>query len=433
MTTRVLLIGLNHNTAPVEVRERLALTGDGLRLALKAIQVVGSSVLSEAAILATCNRLEVYLAAASVEDAKDSFTAFVQHFYGIEPGTLDEYLYEMTGDAAVNHLMRVAAGLESMVLGEPQILGQVAHAHSKARSTGTARALLNRLFESALRAGKRARSETPISRYTTSVSHAAALLACDKLGDLSQAQALVIGAGEMASQAALALCQHGTAGLTCISRTMSHTVTLADQVGGQAANWLHLPEALSGADVVISATSAPHVVLRAANVMHVLPERDARPLVIIDIAVPRDVEETVGDLPGVDLYDIDDLQSVVDDNLAKRQAAIPLVEDIIEQEMAAFRMWRRSREVVPTIVDLRRRAEVVAKAELGKTLHSLDGITPETQEAITGLTHRIVQKLLHDPTTCLKAHAQSGDSIAFTQMVRELFALDAGRGEQPDE
>jgi glutamyl-tRNA reductase len=433
MTVHIFLIGLDHRTSPVEIRERLALTGDGLRLALQAIQTVGSTTLSEAAILVTCNRSEVYLAAADSEDAKNGFDSFVQYFYGIKPGTLDEYLYEMVDDAAIHHLMRVAAGLESMMLGEPQIQGQVARAHSKSRSTGAAGVLLNRLFEAALRAGKRARSETPISQYTTSVSHAAALLAAEKLDGLSQAQALIIGAGEMATQAGLALNQRGISNLMCISRTMSHAESVVDQVGGQALNWIHLPEALSHVDVVISATSAPHVVLRAANVIHVLPERNNRPLLIIDIAVPRDVEEAVGDLPGVALYDIDDLQSIVDENLAKRQAAIPLVEEIIQQEMAAFQAWLRSREVVPAIVEMRRRAEAVAETELARTLHLLDGATPETQEVIRSLAHRIVQQLLHDPTTCLKTHAQSDDSVAFTHMVRELFALDTLGGEQPDE
>ena len=327
--------------------------------------------------------------------------------------------------------MRVAAGLESMVLGESQILGQVALAHNKARSTGAAKTLLRRLFEFALRVGKRARSETAIGQRTTSVSHAAALLAREKVGDLSGVQALIVGAGEMATQSALALCQHGVGvgNVVCMSRTIGNAQKLADRVGGRVVNWMHLPDALSDADVVVSATSAPHVVLRASNVVHGLAARGDRPLLIIDIAVPRDVEEAVGDLEGVELYDIDDLESVVDDNLARRQAAIPQVEAIIEEEMAAFQTWLHSREVVPTIVEMRRRAQAVAETELEKTLITLDGAPTHTEDALYYLAHRIVQKLLHGPTTCLKAHAQSTDSIAYTQMVRELFSLDGTHGE----
>ena len=427
MTSHLLLIGLNHATAPVDVREQLTLTGDGLRLALKAIHEL--NLFREAVILATCNRYEIYQVAENAELARDHFFAFVRHFYGLEPDFLDGHLYHIKDDAAVVHLMRVAAGLESMVLGESQILGQVALAHNKARSTGAARTLLNRLFEFALRAGKRARSETDIGRRTTSVSHAAALLAREKLGDLTGVQALIIGAGEMATQSALALCQHGVGNVICMSRTIGNAQKLADRVGGRVANWMHLPNALSDADVVISATSAPHVVLRTANVVHALAARRGRPLLIVDIAVPRDVEETVGDLDNVELYDIDDLESVIDDNLTRRQAAIPQVEAIIEEETAAFQTWLHSREVVPTIVEMRRRAQAVAETELEKTLVTLDGAPADTEDALYYLAHRIVQKLLHGPTTCLKAHAQSTDSIAYTQVVRELFSLDGKYGE----
>lgn len=432
MTSSIFVIGLNHDTAPVEIREQVALTGDGLRLALKALRTADLPMFSEAAILSTCNRFEIYLAAANKDDAEHGFTAFMQHFYGIEPGALDEYLYSMSADSVVTHLMRVAAGLESMVLGEPQILGQVAQAYSKARSGNVSGTLLNRLFEVAVHTGKRARSETRISQHTTSVSHAAALLARDLLGDLKQMKALIIGAGEMATQAALALKKHDIGSLTCVSRNISSAEKLAEQIDGQAANWLQLPELLASTDVAISATGAPHVVLRAVNVMHVLPERDEHPLVMIDIAVPRDIEETIGDLPGVDLYDIDDLQNVVDVNLAKRQAAIPLVEAIITQEFAAFQTWLHSREVVPTLVDLRRRTEQIADVELQKTLRAINGASPETHEAVALLTHRIVQKILHEPTAFLKTNAQKRESVAVTQMVRDLFALDAGCEERSD-
>ncbi len=415
------LIGLNHHTAPVEVREQVTLTGDGLRLALKELQV-GDHPPAEGVILSTCNRLEIYTL--SDEDGQPIIDDFLTRMYGIDPADLRPHLYTKFDQEAINHLMRVTAGLESMILGEPQILGQVTEAHSKARSTGAAGPILSRLFTQAVHAGKRAHTETDISRYTTSVSHAAALLAQDKLGDLAGAKVLIIGAGEIAEQAAQALHARGTESITCISRTYSHAEALAGQVGGRAFNWVHLPEGLTEADVVISATGAPHSVIHVSNVVHVLPERAGRPLLLIDIAVPRDVDEEVGELPGVELHDIDDLQAVVDDNLAQRQAAIPQVEAIIQEEVIAFEDWLHSREVVPTIVDLRQKAEDIAQVEVKRILRRLDGLSDDEQAAINQLASRIVNKLLHEPTTRLKAQAANGNRLVYSHTVRDLFGLD---------
>jgi glutamyl-tRNA reductase len=417
----IFLIGLNHHTAPVEVREQVALTGDGLRLALKELQA-GERPPIEGVILSTCNRLEIY--ALADPDGPQVIDNFLTRMYGIDPADLRPHLYTKSDRAAINHLMRVAAGLESMILGEPQILGQVTQAHVKARSTGAAGPILLRLFTQAVHAGKRAHTETDISRYTTSVSHAAVLLAKEKLGDLVGVKALIIGAGEIAEQAAHALHAHGTASITCISRTYSHAEALASQVGGRAFNWVYLPEGLSEADVVISATGAPHSVIHVSNVVHVLPEREGRPLLLIDIAVPRDVDQEVGELPGVDLHDIDDLQAVLDDNLAQRQAAIPQVEAIVNEEVTAFEDWLRCQEVVPTIVELRQKAEEMAQAEVERTLRRLDGLSDDEQAAINQLASRIVNKLLHEPTTRLKAQATNGNRLVYSHTVRDLFGLD---------
>ncbi len=433
----IILVGLNHQTAPVALREQLSLSGCALDMALQELGSGGSARqrpdgtglrpnIRESAILSTCNRLEIVATTGDPAAGFETIPAFLAGLQGLPVESLRPHLYFLDEQAAVEHLLRVAAGLESMILGEPQILGQVAQAFARAQGAGTTGLVLSQLFARAVHAGKRARSETAISRHTTSMSHAAAHLVVDAYGDLRDANVLVVGAGEMAELAATALHEQGARRITCINRTYARAEWLARRCEGSALAWSHLPEALAAADVIVTATGAPHTVLFRDDVAKVLSSRTGRPLVIVDIALPRDVEPATGDLPGVTLYDMDHLQEAVDANLAQRRAAVPQVEAIVREEAGEFFCWLAGRQVVPVLVDLRRKVEAMAKAELDSALRLLDGSDPRTEQAMTLLTHRLVRKLLHEPTVRLKTEAANGNGIVYADAVRELFALNGG-------
>jgi glutamyl-tRNA reductase len=441
----ILLVGLNHRTAPLALREQLALSGCAMTMALDDLPVRGAldgaparsgksaepPPLQEAVILSTCNRLEVYANPRSIGGGRAAVEAFLSRLQNIPLHTLKPHLYFVHGQDVVIHLMRVAAGLDSMILGEAQILGQVSDAFTVAKTANTTGPVLSHLFSQAVHAGKRARTETTISRHTTSVSHAAAGLITEKLGGLEEANVLVIGAGEMAEVALQALVDRGARRLTCMNRTFASVVELAGRFGGQARPWHEIPEGLAWADVVLSATGAPHTIIQADTVAEILPARVGRPLLFIDVAVPRDIDEAVGELPGVARYDIDDLQQVLDENMAQREAAIPQVEAIIAEEAASFAEWLSSRQVAPVIADLRRYAAGIAQAEVAGALNRLGGLSEQEQKVVERLARRIVNKLLHEPTVRLRAQAASGNGYAYAHVVRELFDLDALEPEEP--
>ena len=428
----IVLVGLNHRTAPVALREQLFLNGCSLDIVLSELKVSQEAQsdghgpiagIHESVLLSTCNRLEVY----AVGEATVAFGAledFLARLQGMPLEQLHPHLYLLEAQAAVEHLLRVASGLDSLILGESQILGQVAHAQARAQSAGTIGPVLSQLFTRAIHTGKRARSETAISRYPTSVGHAAARLAKSVFGDLSQARVLIVGAGEIAELAAMAIYSEGAQRIACINRTYLHAEHLARRFGGQALHWGRLADALVEADVIITATGAPHTVIYRDDVLQVLPRRNRTPLVIVDIAVPRDVELDVGELPGVLLYDIDHLQNTVDANRSLREAAVPQVEAIVRQELEDFFCWLRARQVTPLIVELRRKAEKVAQDELELALRRLNDPDPRVRQVMTLLAHRIVSKLFHEPTVRLKAEAANGNGIVYADALRELFALD---------
>ncbi len=408
--------------------------GCGLRMVLEDLRVLGAqtNTLQEVVILSTCNRLEVYATAADPQSGWDAIAQHLANIHGVPPAELHPHLYFRQARATVEHLMRVASGLDSMILGEPQILGQVSNAIAEARVAGTSGALLSHLFNQAIHCGKRARSETEIGSYTTSLSHAAAQLAVNTFGDLQGRKALVIGAGEMAELAALAFQQHGAATITCINRTQARAERLAVTVDGLALGWARLGEALIETDVVISATSAPHTVIAQSDVAEAMAKRNGRTLMLLDIALPRDIDVAVDELVGVTRYDIDHLRDTVDGNLAKRVAAVPQVEEIVAGETDCFTEWLHGRQVVPALVELRRRAEDMACAELERTLRRLENLSgsdDRVEEEVAYLAHRIVHKLLHEPTVRLKAQAANGNGAAYAHMLEDLFALELPRVE----
>ncbi|HLV36116.1 MAG TPA: glutamyl-tRNA reductase [Spirillospora sp.] len=417
----IFVFGLNHRTSPLALREELALNPDELCRALTGLVAVG---LDETVLLSTCNRIELYAVARVSEQTRTAVEQFLADLRGIAPETLRAHAYYETGYNAVTHLMRVAAGVDSMILGEAQILGQVRQAFAAAQAAGTTGPLLSHLFTLAARAGKRARAETEISRHVTSVSHAAVALARMQVAEIHRARALVVGSGEMAHLAAQALHRHNVTAIRCINRTYGRAEALARAFDGEALDWQQLPEALAEADVVIAATSAPHTVIQQRDVQQALARRDKRPLVLIDIALPRDVDEGVRALPGVFYYDLDDLNTFVQANLARREAALAGVDAVIAEEAARYMAWYRGRSVSPVIVALREKAAALAHDEVEAALRRLGNLDAGQQKIVERMAQRIVNRILHEPTTRLKAGAAGNAAPDYAAVVRDLFALD---------
>ena len=427
VSSHVLLVGVNHITAPVALRERLAINGMALNEALSRFGQAngqGPTLLPEAIILSTCNRLEVYAVSQDVQRGYDTLVRFLANNRQMQVEEFQSALYFKVDREAVNHLTQVACGLDSMIVGEPQILGQVTAAFQAALSQRASGAVLNTLFRHAVRAGKRAHTETGISQYAVSVPSAAASLAEQMVGGLVGRVVLVMGAGEMGEIAARALMTRGASGIIVANRTYDRALTLARQFNGEAMTFERQAEALARADIVITATNAPHIIITPEKAAEAMARRPERPMVIIDIAVPRDTDPAVSAIPGIRLFDIDDLHAVVSDNLEARQREMPRVAQIAAEETEAFMRWFCALAVVPTIAQLRRRAEEIKQRELDKALRRLGNLDERERRLVRGLANGLVNKLLHEPTVCLKQHAGQGDGYLYTSIVHELFGLE---------
>jgi glutamyl-tRNA reductase len=425
----ILLIGVNHTTAPLGLRERLAISDTDLAVALNHFAPSngrGPRLLSEGVILSTCNRLEIYAVANDSHQGLVELTQFLSQDRQVPVEAFSETLYVKSNEDAVAHLFRVACGLDSMVVGEPQILGQVNDAHRAALERNATGTVLNMLFRHAIQVGKRARTDTAIAQCATSVPAAAAALAEQEMDRLDGRKVLVVGASEMGRIAARALMARGASDLVVANRSFDRAVKLAREFNGEAMRLDHLAEALFQADILVTATAAPHVILTSESVRTAMEGRPERPMLIIDIAVPRDAEPAIANIPGVRLFDIDDLQDVVNANLLARQSEIPSVEGIADQEAAAFMAWFNALDVVPTVVDIRQRAEAIKTEELEKALRRLGDVGDRERQIVCTLAHRLVNKLMHEPTVRLKQQAAQGDCDLYTDVVRELFGLEGG-------
>lgn len=425
--TDILLIGLNHKTAPVEIRECLALTTTMLRSALTHFDSTHHkghlAGVREGVILSTCNRLEVYTLVDDPVTAAQAIVEFLGRSTETSPADFFRHLYFYKNKAAVKHLFNVAVGLDSLVIGEPQILGQITTAYEAALAQGAARTVMSALFRAAIHTGKRARTETAIGVNPASVSSVAANLAESLLGDLASRQVLLIGAGEMGMVAVKSLTQRGAKYITVVNRTYDKAAQLAQEWGGRAINFQRLPEAMKMADIIITSTGAPHIILNQEHLQSAMAQRPDQSMFIIDIAVPRDVATDVKAIPNVHLYDIDDLQQQVEDNVRERVLEIPQVEQIVAEELAQFLRWLSSLDVVSTITDLRHQMETLRQKELTRLFNRLD-LDERTEQLVATMTHRLVNKILHQPMMGLKEKAANGDSAAYVSMVRHLFALD---------
>lgn len=426
----LLLIGLSHKTAPVEIRERLDFSPNVLRSVLTHFDTNHTKAhlqdVREGVILSTCNRVEVYALVANPDIARKSIIKLLSRASGIPPERFSNYLYIQHDEQAAQHLLRVSCGLDSMVLGEPQILGQITESYEAALSQGAAGTVVSALFRAAIHTGKRARTETRIGYNSLSISSVAAGLAQNLLGDLSSRNVLLIGAGEMGTVAVRALMKRGVTDVTVVNRTFKNAEQLAAEWSGKAMAFQQLPEALTQADIAITCTGAPHTILDRKQVEPALVTRPNRPLFLIDIAVPRDINADVTDLPNVYLHDIDDLQSQAEENVRERQAEIPLVEAIVNHELAHFLDWYASLDVVSTITHLRGQMEELRQMELQRLFNRLD-LNEREQELVATMSHRLVNKILHEPTRRLKKEAASGNSATYVSALHHLFDLDTAK------
>jgi glutamyl-tRNA reductase len=423
---QIVQVGLSHQTAPVEVREQLALPEASVPDALGTLcpdNGCGPGYALEGAILSTCNRLEIYAVTECADIGRQDLRDYLTRVTATPKSVFAPCLQTREGEAAISHLCEVACGLDSLVLGESQIQGQVAEAHQMAMVHGAAGPVLNALFRTALQAGKRARTETAINRHATSISHVAVELALQIFDDLATKTALLVGAGEMAELAAKNLVDNGVGTLLVVNRSEGRAAGVAKVHGGEALGWDRLTQALWKSDIVISSTAAPHPILRHDSVSAAMRMRRNRPLFVIDIAVPRDVEARVGELTNVFLYDIDDLQQVLAANLEQRRREVPRVRSIVEEEVADFFAWLRARDVVPTIVDLRRHVDGLREAELAWALSKLDGLSDQERNVVLAFSQRLVNKILHEPTIRLKKRTRGREAYHYTEAVRDLFGI----------
>ncbi len=424
----LVLVGLNHKTAPVEVRECLAPAPEDLGDRLAELLKLGG--VREVVMLATCNRVEV-LAAVEGGEVAGAIGAWLADGKPLDPKTVADYLYVHQGEEAVRHLFRVASSLDSLVVGEPQILGQIKEAYRAAAAGGSSRTVLNRLLHKTFQVAKRVRTETNIGGAAVSVSFAAVELAKKIFDDLHGLHALLVGAGEMAELAAEHLRANGVERVLVANRTLERAVELAERLGGgegagRAYGLNDLPEVLGQVDIVITSTGASQPVITQELAKKALKRRRGNPVFFIDIAVPRDVEPAVSELDGCFVYDIDDLTQVVEANRESRLGEAAQAERIVAEEVVKFNRWLGSLDVVPTIADMTQKADAIRAAELARTLHDLGGLQPGQEAALEHLTRAMMKKFLHDPIMFLKdqhAHASESSRREHLALVRRMFRL----------
>lgn len=418
-------LGLNHTTAPIELRERLDFGEETLQTALMQLSSGnGPDAVTELIILSTCNRVELY--AVSSRSAFDELETFLSRVRGFPIAELHFHSYQLMDTEAVEHLMLVASGLDSLVVGEPQILGQVTRALELAREQGAVGPLLNRLFQAAIHAGKRARSETEIGRNPASVPSLAASLCERAHPHLQEARVVVLGAGEMAELAVEGLRKRGVQKLLVINRTHERAQSLARRWDAETATFDSIQDALAQADILIASTGAPYTLISADMVRTAMDGRPHRSLVLIDIAVPRDIDPGAAQISGVRLYDIDNLNGQLEKSLAGRKAEVPRVKAILREELAGFMEFMDSLEVLPVITGLREQAETIRQMELEKTLRHLPSLSTDERSRIEAMTQALVRKLLESPTRHLRAEASTPRASEYVAMMQALFDLESG-------
>ncbi|MBI5664228.1 MAG: glutamyl-tRNA reductase [Nitrospirae bacterium] len=415
----ILVVGLNHKTAPIEVREKVAFNGPKLEEAVNILKT--SDVVKENIILSTCNRVEIYAGVNEIDAGIDGIKDFISDFHKVPKDLLDKSLYIHKGREAIRHMYRVAASLDSMVVGEPQILGQLKDAYDAALQNKTTGMYLNKLMRKSVSVAKRVRTETKIAASAVSISFAAVELAKKIFDDLATKAFMLIGAGEMAELAARHLINSGVRDVYVTNRTIARAEELAQEFHGKVVMFDDFPQELRHTDIVICSTGAPHFVLLKDQVQKVMKERKQKPMFIIDISVPRNIDPGINDLDNVYLYDVDNLQGIIDTNIQERAKEAEKAEQIVDEEIGSFLKWTASLTATPTIVALRNRAEEIRKSELEKTLMKMGPLEEKTIRAIEQLTSTIVNKLIHPPTAALKAEEE--DKEQMLGIIQKLYNL----------
>lgn len=419
---RIVDIGMNHETAPVEVRELLSFGKEDLDKAIHEIQ--GIKNIKESLVLSTCNRVEILFTTEKEKEAKESIITFLSHVSGIVRDELSPMLYIYDDQEAIRHIFRVGASLDSMIVGEPQILGQVKDAYRIAVDHKSSSVVLNRLMHRTFSLAKRIRTETDIAGSPVSISFAAVELAKKIFGDLKGKGVLLIGAGEMAELAATYLLNNKIAEILVTNRTFSRAVELAKHFQGRAISFDEFEGQLLKVDIVITSTASPEPIISFDRARRIMKERKNRPLFFIDIAVPRNVESRVNELGNVFVYDIDDLKGIIDDNIIKRKAEAMKAERMVDEEVIKFSEWLKTLDVVPTIIALHEKSERLCRNELKRTLSNLKDLTPEQRKGIENLAQSITKKLLNDPIVFLKRKGERGSRDLYLDIARKLFNLD---------
>lgn len=425
----LLVVGLNHKTAPIEIRESLAFKEDELEEAFQKVHSLPS--LKENMILSTCNRVEIYAVARELEVALPILKEFLSQYHGIPLKDFEKSLYAPIGEEAVRHLFRVASSLDSMVIGEPQILGQLKEAYHFAQQAKTSGLILHRLLHRAFHVAKRVRTETRIGNSAVSISFVAVELAKKIFGTLEKKTVLLLGAGEMSELAAKHLVSGGIEKILIANRTYERALSLAQEFKGEAIPFEEVSQGLKGADIVISATDSPHYLIRHEQVSKVMKDRKQRPIFFIDIADPRNIEPKVGEIGNVYLYNIDDLKKVADDNIQDRKKEAEKAEAIVQEEVVKFVNWYRSLEVTPTIVALRKKFEEIRKRELEKTFSLHPNFSSKERESLEAMTSAIINKILHHPLTLLKKENEDWMTDLYIDALRTLFQIQEGSEEYP--
>jgi glutamyl-tRNA reductase len=417
----LLVVGISHQKAPLELRERFALNDRVILEVLRRLQ--GEPEVEEAVIISTCNRVEFVIAAFEKQDGMAGFRRFAEAHYGIRFDEFAHCFYVHHDEEAVRHLFSVAAGLDSLIVGEPQVLGQVKHAYSLAKEAETCGNALESVFQSVFNTAKRVRTETRVAEAPVSVSSAAVELAEQAFGGLQDKTVMIIGAGQMGELAARHLISKGVATMLVSNRTHAQAIALAQELRGLAVHFSEIWRAMRDADIVISSTGCPHFIITRDDMKRLMAERQGRPIFLIDIAVPRDVDPTVSEVVGCTLVNIDGLKEVTHHNLCERQKAMEAADRILTEEIGLFRARQEQLNVVPTIISLRRRVEEIRQAEMKRMRRMFGELTPEQEQALEALTQGLVNKILHTPFTELKQAALRPDRTEFIGVVRTIFHL----------
>ena len=418
----LILVGVNHKTTPVEIREKLAFTKGKIEESVN--HLFNFPDIIEHTILSTCNRVEIYARANSQDSAIKSIKQFICDFHQLSLVELEDHFYTYSNKEAVEHLFRVSSSLDSMILGEAQILGQVKEAYSLARDLRSTGLVLNQLFEKAFSIAKKVREETGIAERSVSISSAAVELAQKIFDDLENHTVMLVGTGEMAELAAKHLISYGVKTIYVTSRTYERAANLARTLNGSALDFEAFKNELHRADIVITSTSAPNFIIKKEIVEKAIRERKNKPIFFIDIAVPRDIEPDVNDLENVYLYDIDDLQVVVSANIKEREKEAKNAMNFISQEVTKFNNWVGALDAVPTIIEIRKKAENIRKQEIEKTLKKISHLSEDDKELLRQMSSSMINKILHKPTIKLKQKTQSEDGHVYLKAIRHLFHLD---------